>query len=138
MSQNCNISLFLSSEIGLVCLSLLLDDDAALLDASLLARETTQIVQLGATHLTVLVDDNTVDKGRFNGEDTLHTDVVADLAHSETLLGTLARDLDDHATILLNTLFVTLLDAISHGDGVAREEFGKFLASCKSLLGNLN
>jgi len=137
MPHICNISLFLSSEIGLR-LSLLLDKDAALLDASFLACEATQIVQLGATHLTVLVDDDAVDKGRLDGENTLNTDVVADLANGETLLQTLAGDLDDHAAILLNTLFVTLLDAISHRDGVAREEFGQLLASGKCLLGNLN
>ena len=116
----------------------LLLDDAALFDAGLLTREFAQIVQFGATHLTVLVNHDVVDERRLNGENTLHTDVVANLANGETLLLALAHDLDDHAAILLNTLLVTLLDAISHRDGVAREELGMLLASGKCLLCNFN
>ena len=92
-------------------LSLFLLDNAALLDASLLTGETTQVIQLSATHLTMLVDNDAVNKRRLERENTLNADVVTDLANGETLLLTLASDLNHHTTVLLDTLLVTLLDA---------------------------
>ena len=61
-----------------VASSELLVDYAALFDTSFLAGEIAQIVKFCATNLTVLVDCDRVDERRFDGEDTLNTDVVAD------------------------------------------------------------
>ena len=109
------------------CCSLFRNVDAALLDAGLLAGKATEVVKFGATHLAILVDGDRVDERRFDGEDTLHTDVVAHFADGETLLVAVARDTDYHTAILLDTLFVTLFDAVGHGDGVAGTNSGCFL-----------
>lgn len=111
---------------------------ATLLDAGFLAGETAEVVKFGATNLTVLVYGDGVDEGRLDGEDTLHTDVVAHLADSETFFHAFAGNADNYTAILLNTLFVTFFDAVSHGDGVTGTEFGKFLAGSKSLFGYFN
>ena len=60
----------------------------------------------------MLVDGNAVDKRRLERENTLYTDVITNLANGETLLLTLASDLNHHTTVLLDTLLVTLLDVI--------------------------
>lgn len=86
------------------CLFLSLGDGLLLGDTGLLASELTQVVQLGATHFTDLVHLDRVDVGRLQGENTLHTHGAGHLAHGETLLLTLAVDLDDHAAIELDTL----------------------------------
>ena len=119
-------------------LSLLLLNDAALLDASLLTGETTQVIQLGATNLTMLVDGNVVDKRRLERENTLNADVVTDLANGEALLVTLASDLDNHTTVLLDTLLVTLLDAVCYRDCVTREKLRVLLVCSKCLFCNFN
>ena len=108
---------------------------AALLDTSFLAGKIAKIVELGATHLAILVDCDRVDKRRLDGEDTLYTDVIADLANGETFLVALARDADNNTTVLLDTFLVTLLDTVSHGDGVAGTEIGVLLAGGKCLFG---
>ena len=112
--------------------------DAALLDAGLLAGQAAEIVKFGATHLAILVDGDRVDKRRLDGEDTLHADIVAHFADGEPLLVAVARNTDYHTAILLDTLFVTLFDAVCHGDGVAGAEFGMFLAGSISFLDNFN
>ena len=119
-------------------LCLLLLDDATLFDASLLASETTQVVQLGTTHLTMLVDGDAVDERRLERENTLYTDVVTDLANGETLLLTLADDLNHHTTVLLDTLLVTLLDAVCYRDCVTREKLRVLLVCSKCLFCNFN
>ena len=75
--------------------------DAALLDAGLLTGEVAQVVQLGTTDLTILVDLDAVDVRRLNGEDTLHTHGTRHLANSEALLLSLTRDADDHTAVEL-------------------------------------
>ena len=107
-------------------------------DAGLLAGEGAEVVELGATYLTVLVDGDGVDKRGFDGEDTLNTDVVGHLADGETLFGAFAGDADYNTAVLLDTLFVTLFDTIGDGDGVAGAEIGMLLAGGKSLFGNLH
>ena len=111
---------------------------AALFDTSLLAGEGAEVVELCAAHFAVLVHDDRVDERRLYGENTLHTDVVAHLAHSEALLAAFTIDADNHAAVLLDTLFVTLFDAVSHGDGVAGTELRELLAGGESLFGNFD
>ena len=121
-----------------VASSELLVDYAALFDASFLAGEIAQIVKFCATNLTVLVDCDRVDERRFDGEDTLNTDVVADFTNGEALFVPFARDTDHYATVLLDTLFVTLFDAISHCDGVAGAKLGMCFAGSECFFGNFN
>lgn len=111
---------------------------AAFFDAGLLAREGAEVVELGATHLTVLVDGDGIDEGRFDGEDTFYTDIVAHLADGEALLVAFAADADYNAAVLLDTLFVAFFDSVSYGDSVAGAEFGVLFARGKCLFGNFN
>ena len=118
-----------------------------LLDASLLACELAQVVELGATHLAMLVDLDAVDVGRLDGEDTLHTNSARHLANGETLLLAMTGDADDNTAIELDALLGAFNDLVSYGDGVARVELFEFLAGgfgvfChvggKCLLGNFD
>lgn len=111
---------------------------AALFDTGFLAGEIAQVVKFGTTNLTVLVHGDGVDKGRFEGEDTLNADVVGHLADGETLLDAFTRNAYHYAAVLLNTLLVAFLDAVSHCDGVAGEELFVLLAGGKGLFGNLD
>lgn len=112
---------------------------AALFDTGFLTGETTQIVQFGTTHLTILVDCDRLDKGRFHGEDTLNADTIRNFAYSETLLILVAAYADYYAAELLDTLLVTLFDAVSYSDGVAGAECGDvLLGSGKGLLHYFN
>ena len=135
---------FLEGESFLV---FLLDGNALLLDTGSLTRELAQIVQLGATHLAVLVHLDAVNVGRLQGEDTLHAHGTRHLTNGETLLLTMTADLDDHATIELNTLLSTLDNFVTNSNSVARCELFKLLAGllglgtiagCKSFLSNFN
>ena len=100
---------------------------ALLLDTGSLTSELTQVVQLGAAHLTYLVHLDRVDVGRLNGEDTLYTHGTRHLANGETLLLTMAVDLDHNATIELDALFGTLDNLVSNGNSVTSLELNPFL-----------
>ena len=113
-------------------------DDTLLSNTCLLTGELTQVVQLGTTHFTNLVHFDVVNVRAFQGEDTLHTYVARHLAHRETLFVLMATNLDDHAAILLNALFVTFDDFVCYGHRVARLEFGVFLTGSKCFLCNFN
>lgn len=117
---------------------LLFLNHATFLDTCFLTGEITQVVKLGATHFTVLVDGDRVDKRRFQRENTLNANIVAHLAHCEALLFTVAGDADYYAAILLDTFLVTFFDAVSNGYGVARSEFGMCFAGSISFLDNFD
>jgi hypothetical protein len=89
-----------------------------LLDAGSLTGEVTEIVKFSATNLTTLVHLDAVDVGRLDREDTLYTYGTRHFTNGETLLVAMAADSDDHATIQLNTLLVTLDNFVSDSDGV--------------------
>lgn len=89
-----------------------------LLNAGSLTGEVTEIVKFSATYLTTLVHLDAVDVGRLDREDTLYAYSTRHLTNGETLLVAMAADLDDHATIQLNTLLVTLDNFVSDSDGV--------------------
>jgi len=112
---------------------------AALGNTSLLACEVTQVVQFRTANLTILVNGDRLDERRVHREDTLNAYVAGHLANSEALLVLAAVDSDNVTTELLDTLFVTFLDTISHRHLVACLECGKlFLLACECLLSNLN
>ena len=106
-----------------------------LLDAGLLACELAQVVKLCTAHLTTLVDLDAVDVGRLDGEDTLDTHGARHLADGDALLISMTRDADNHTTVELDTLLVTLDDLVGYSDGVTRMELVEFLASSLCLLG---
>ena len=58
------------------------------------------------------------------GEDTLYTNVTRHLAYGETFFVTMTRNANYIATEILNTLFVTLLDAVRNCDSITALEFG--------------
>ena len=108
---------------------------AALFDTSLLAGKIAEVVELGAAHLAILVDCDRLNKGRLDGEDSLNADTVGNLANSETLLVFVAVDTDHDTAILLNSLLVTLLDAVGNSDSVTGTELVEILlGSSESLL----
>ena len=109
-----------------------------LFDSSGFAGQIAQVIQLSAANAAILVDNNVVNERRFHWEDTLNTNVVADLANGETLLAAAAVDLDYNATILLNTLLVTLLNAVSYCDCVTRKKLWQLLACSERLFCNFN
>ena len=127
------------SEVAEDFLCLLLHAAGTLLaDASLLAGEIAEIVELGTTHLTNLVHFDALDSGRFEGEDTLNTNGTRHLANGETLLLAVTGNLDDYATVELDALLRSFDNLVSYGDGVASLEGGMLLASGKCCLGNFN
>ncbi len=93
-------------------------------DAGFLTREAAEIVELGATHLTNLVDGDAVDVRACDGEDALYAYGAAHLANRETLLVAVTADLDDYAAVQLDTLLVTLDNLVSYSDGVTSLELG--------------
>lgn len=111
----------------------------ALLDAGLLAGEIAQVIEFCAANLTVLVDGDRFDEGRFNREDTFHSDAVGNLAHGEALFVLMARDADYHTAILLDTFLVALFDTVSDSDGVAGAKLIEFFfRSCECFLRDFN
>ena len=111
---------------------------ATLFDTGFLAGEVAEIVKFGATNLTVFVHGNRIDERRFDGEDTLYTDIVAHFANGKTFFSAFSRNADYNTAILLDTLLVAFLDTVSDGDGIAGGEFGVLLAGSGRFLDNLN
>lgn len=115
-----------------------LGSSTLLLDTGLLTRKSAEVVQLGTTHLTNLVDFDAFDVRRLDGEDTLYTNGARHLAYGETLLVLMTGNLDNNAAIQLDTLLVTFDDFVCYSDGVTSLELGELLASSKSFFSNLN
>ena len=111
-----------------------------LADTGFLTCEVAQIIKLGTTDLTYLVDLDAVDGRRVDGEYSLNTHCSRHLADSETTIITVTADLDDHTAVELDTLLVTFHNTISYSYCITRLEFGELaLITCsKCLLGNLD
>ena len=95
-------------------------------DFGFLSGEFAEVENAGLAHDAVAQNLDGLDVRRVEGENTLHTHVAGHLAHGERLGGALSFDLDDHALERLDTLLVTLDDAVVHVDGVAGSEFRDF------------
>ena len=100
---------------------------ALLLNTGSLTSKLAQIVKLSATNLTNLVHFDALDVGRLHGEDTLYTNGARHLANSEALLLTVTADLDDYATIELDTLLRTLDNFVSDSDSVTTTQHNRQL-----------
>lgn len=104
-----------------------------LFDTGFLTGEVAQVEDAGAAHGTVLVDINLLDERAGDGEDTLHTHAVGDLADSKGLGCSASAALKDNALEVLDSLFVTFFNLVMDGDGVASFELGELLALDKGL-----
>src|SRR3954454_3425727 len=98
------------------------DRVALLLDLGGLAAQLTEVVQLGATHVTAGHDLDLLDDRGVHREGALHADGEADLADGEGLADARALAADDDALELLHTGAVALDDAHVDVDGVTRAE----------------
>ena len=107
---------------GFFNLLLFVGDHSLLLDAGFLTRKVTQVVDACATNDTDLVNLDLVDVGRIEREDTLNAYAVGDFADSEHLGLARTLDLDNYAAEALQTLLVTLDDAVGYGDRVTSLE----------------
>ena len=117
---------------------LLVSDEATLLDTSLLTGESTEVVELSATYLTILFDGDLLDEGAFDGEDTLYTYTFRDLAYGEALLVAVTADADDDTTVALDTFLATFADAVVNGDRVTTAERRVLLAGSERFVDDLN
>ena len=104
-----------------------------LFDTGFLTGEVAQVEDAGAAHSTVLVDINLLDERAGDGENTLHTDTVRNLADSKGFSRTTSAALQHNALEVLDTFFVTFFDFVMDSDGIASLEFGELLALGKGL-----
>ena len=104
-----------------------------LFDTSFLTGEIAQIEDTGTTHSTMLVDINLLNERASEGEDTLHADAVSNLADSKGFGSSASTALQHNALEVLDSLFVTFLNLIMDGDGIASLELGELLALDKVL-----
>ena len=118
---------------GEVVRQLFFDADFLLLDTGLLTGEVAQIEDAGAAHSTVLVDVDLLDERTGEGEDTLHSDAVSDLADSKGLGSSASTALQHNALEVLDSLFVTFFDLVMYSDGIASLELVELLALDKVL-----
>ena len=102
--------------------------EAFLFDTGFLTGEVAQVEDAGAAHSTTFVDINLLDERAGDGEDTLHTHAVGDLADSKGLGSSASTALQDNALEVLDSLFVTFLNLVMDGDGIASLELGELLA----------
>ena len=107
-------------------------------DTGFFTGKCTQIVQFGATYFTHFIYSDAVDERRFDGENSFYTDVVGHLTYCKTLFLTATRDADNNTAILLDTLFVTLFDAVCYGDGITTLKRGVLFTGSERLFGNFN
>lgn len=135
---SCCRRLIVLTELEAERLILLFGVNTSFLNASLLAGEVAEVVELGAAHLTVLVHLDALDGGRLNGEDTLYADVTRHLAYGKALLLSVTGNFDNNTAVQLYALLVTFDDFVSNGNGVTSAEFGVLLTSCISFFSNLN
>src|SRR5690606_11984421 len=93
-----------------------------LFDARGLAREITQVVQLGTPHVAVPLHDDVADRGAVGLEHALHALPMRNLAHGKRGVEPTVAPGDDDALVGLHALAVALGDLHLHYDGVTRLE----------------
>ena len=112
--------------------------DEAFFDTSFLTGEFTEVVKLSAANFTEFVNDDRVDKRRFDREDTFNTNVVAHFANGETLFVTFTSDFDNDTTVLLDTFLVTFLDTVRNSDSITCTEIRVLFAGSKCFFSDFN
>src|SRR5690606_25974026 len=101
---------------------------ALLADAGLLAGQTAQVVDLGATHVTARDDLDLVDDRRVHGEHALDAHLEADLADREGLAHAVALAAEHDALEDLDARAIALDDVDVDLDGVTGAELGDVAA----------
>src|SRR3954469_10281885 len=97
-------------------------------DARLLAAQSAQVIELGATHLAAAHDLDRVDHWRVERENALDPLAIGNLAHREALVDAAARARDAKALIGLYARPLALDDLDIDDQRVARTEIRDFLA----------
>jgi len=96
-----------------------------LLDLGLLTTQTSEVVDARLADRTQLVDFDVLNHRRSDGEASLNTDVVGNLADGECASLTLATTLNDNTLESLQTFLLTFNDLVGHGDGITCSELRK-------------
>lgn len=96
-----------------------------LLDLGGLAHLVTEVVQLGATDIALTGDLDLVDLRGVHREGTLNADREADLTDGERLANAMTVTTDHVALEHLDTLTITLGDALVNLNVIANVEFGE-------------
>ena len=96
-----------------------------LLDLGLLTTQTSEVVDARLADSTVLVHLDVLNHGRSDGETSLNTDVVGNLADGESASLALAAALQHDTLELLKTLFLAFNDFVGDGNCVTRLELRK-------------
>ena len=128
-------------EVALALVLLIFCSVDLLLDAGLLAGEITEVEDACAANLTDLVYLDAVNERGLVGENPFNTYAAGYLADSECPgEGIHTLYLDNYSTEFLESLLITFLDSVGHGDGITCLELrigGCFLV-IESLLCNFN
>lgn len=98
----------------------------------------TKVVEFCATHFTYFVNFDFVDERRVHREDTFNAYVVGHFANGETFCIAVAANFDNYTAETLDTLLVTLFNAVVNCNGVAAFERRVICLYCKSLFCNFN
>jgi hypothetical protein len=107
---------------------------ALFLDAGGLADPVAEVVQLGATHITLADDFDVLNDRRVEGKDSLDADAKADLPHVEGRTSAIAAlASDDHALVDLDTFAATLNDANIDTHSVTRRKFWDVIAQLRGF-----
>ena len=103
------------------------------LDLGGLALQRTQVVQLGAAHLTMTDHGDAAQTGAVDGESTLHTDAVGNAADGEGLADAAVALGNDHTFESLQTLVLALNNLNLNTHGIADGDRGDVLAQLLSF-----
>src|SRR5690349_3951760 len=102
-------------------------------DTSRLARTLTQVVQLGATHVTAAFHFDRSDQRRIQLERTLNTFTRRDLTNDEVRVQAAVTTRNDDAFVCLGALAVAFDDVDADDDGVARCEIRNGAAEARDF-----
>ena len=95
-----------------------------LADTGFLTGEITEVEDAAAADLAELVNLDTVNERRLEGENSFNADTTGNLADREGLgerIGTF--HLNNYSAELLESFLITFLDSVGNGDGVTGLEF---------------
>ena len=113
--------------------------NSTLRNTSLLTCKVTEVVNFRTANFTILVHNDALNKGAIHREDTLYAYITRHFANGKTLFVLASVNSDYIATELLDTLFVTLFNTISHCDLVTGLECRElFLLTGECLFGNFH
>ena len=104
--------------------------NSSFLNFGFLAGQISQIIQLGSTHFTMLVDLDLVDGRRSKREDPFNANVTRHFSDSKSFSVCAARSLQNNPAELLYPFLIAFFYFIVNGNRVSGCEFRKFLLYC--------